>query len=65
MFCDRIVYATGWEELYPICDHSDESCWSQNSRAVLRAMVEFLKNSVRILQKHGKFGGTTPTTSWL
>jgi hypothetical protein len=24
-----------------------------------------LKSSARILQKHGKFGGTTPTTSWL
>jgi len=30
---DRIVFATGWGKLYPTCDQSDESCWSQNRRA--------------------------------
>jgi peptidoglycan-associated lipoprotein len=29
---DRIVFATGWGKLYPICTQSDESCWSQNRR---------------------------------
>ena len=30
---DRIVFATGWGKLYPTCEQSDESCWSQNRRA--------------------------------
>jgi peptidoglycan-associated lipoprotein len=30
---DRIVYATGWGKLYPVCSQSDESCWSENRRA--------------------------------
>lgn len=30
---DRIVYATGWGKLYPQCEQSDESCWSENRRA--------------------------------
>lgn len=30
---DHIVYATGWGKLYPVCEQSDESCWSQNRRA--------------------------------
>lgn len=30
---DRIVFATGWGKLYPVCNQSDESCWSQNRRA--------------------------------
>lgn len=29
---DRIVFATGWGKLYPVCTQSDESCWSQNRR---------------------------------
>jgi peptidoglycan-associated lipoprotein len=29
----RIVFATGWGKLYPVCNQSDESCWSQNRRA--------------------------------
>lgn len=29
---DRIVFATGWGKLYPICPEQDESCWSQNRR---------------------------------
>jgi outer membrane protein OmpA-like peptidoglycan-associated protein len=29
---NRIVFATGWGKLYPICSQSDESCWSQNRR---------------------------------
>jgi peptidoglycan-associated lipoprotein len=30
---DQIVYATGWGKLYPVCEQSDETCWSQNRRA--------------------------------
>ena len=30
---DHIVFATGWGKLYPICNDSDESCWSRNRRA--------------------------------
>lgn len=29
---DRILFATGWGKLYPICTESEESCWSQNRR---------------------------------
>ena len=29
----QIVFATGWGKLYPLCNQSDESCWSQNRRA--------------------------------
>lgn len=25
---DRIEFATGWGKLYPVCEQSDESCWS-------------------------------------
>jgi outer membrane protein OmpA-like peptidoglycan-associated protein len=30
---DRIVYATGWGKLYPVCNQSDETCWSENRHA--------------------------------
>lgn len=30
---DRIVFATGWGKLYPVCNQSGESCWSENRRA--------------------------------
>lgn len=30
---DHIVFATGWGKLYPACQQSDESCWSENRRA--------------------------------
>jgi len=30
---DRIVFATGWGKLYPVCEQADESCWSENRRA--------------------------------
>lgn len=30
---DRIVFATGWGKLYPVCTQDDESCWAQNRRA--------------------------------
>ena len=30
---ERIAYATGWGKLYPVCQQSDDSCWSQNRRA--------------------------------
>jgi peptidoglycan-associated lipoprotein len=29
---DRVVFATGWGKLYPVCSQPDESCWSQNRR---------------------------------
>jgi peptidoglycan-associated lipoprotein len=29
---DRILFATGWGKLYPLCTESEESCWSQNRR---------------------------------
>ena len=29
---NRIVFATGWGKLYPVCTQADESCWSQNRR---------------------------------
>jgi outer membrane protein OmpA-like peptidoglycan-associated protein len=29
---NRILFATGWGKLYPICTQPDESCWSQNRR---------------------------------
>jgi peptidoglycan-associated lipoprotein len=32
---DRIEFATGWGKLYPVCEQSDESCWSRNRRAHL------------------------------
>ena len=34
---ERIQFTTGWGKLYPVCAHSDESCWSQNRRARLTA----------------------------
>jgi peptidoglycan-associated lipoprotein len=30
---ERIVFATGWGKLYPVCEQADESCWSQNRRS--------------------------------
>jgi peptidoglycan-associated lipoprotein len=30
---EQIVFATGWGKLYPICNQSEENCWSQNRRA--------------------------------
>lgn len=30
---DRIVFATGWGKLYPVCQQADEACWSTNRRA--------------------------------
>lgn len=32
---NRILYATGWGKLYPVCKESNESCWSQNRRSHL------------------------------
>jgi len=34
---ERIQFTTGWGKLYPVCAHSDESCWAQNRRARLTA----------------------------
>jgi outer membrane protein OmpA-like peptidoglycan-associated protein len=36
---NRIVFATGWGELYPNCLESTEECWKQNRR------VEFVHAS--------------------
>lgn len=36
---NRIVFATGWGELYPNCLESTEDCWKQNRR------VEFVRAS--------------------
>jgi peptidoglycan-associated lipoprotein len=30
---DRIVFATGWGKLYPVCNQSNDACWSENRRA--------------------------------
>jgi peptidoglycan-associated lipoprotein len=32
---DRVVFATGWGKLYPVCSASDEDCWGRNRRAHL------------------------------
>jgi peptidoglycan-associated lipoprotein len=32
---ERIAFSTGWGKLYPICQQSDEACWSENRRAHL------------------------------
>ena len=29
---ERILFATGWGKLYPVCGQDDEDCWSQNRR---------------------------------
>ena len=29
----QILFATGWGKLYPVCEGSDESCWSRNRRS--------------------------------
>jgi peptidoglycan-associated lipoprotein len=31
----QILFATGWGKLYPVCNQSDEACWSQNRRSHL------------------------------
>jgi outer membrane protein OmpA-like peptidoglycan-associated protein len=31
---DRIVFATGWGELYQICQEQTEECWHRNRRVV-------------------------------
>lgn len=33
----RILYASGWGKLYPVCTESKESCWSRNRRSHLAA----------------------------
>lgn len=30
---DQIIFSEGWGKLYPVCDQSDDACWSQNRRA--------------------------------
>ena len=34
---NQILFATGWGKLYPVCNQSDEGCWSQNRRSHLSA----------------------------
>ena len=34
---NQILFATGWGKIYPVCEQSDESCWSQNRRSHLSA----------------------------
>jgi peptidoglycan-associated lipoprotein len=31
----QILFAVGWGKLYPVCETSDESCWSENRRSHL------------------------------
>jgi len=33
VLADRIVFATGWGKLYPVCMQAGENCWAQNRRA--------------------------------
>jgi len=61
----RIVFATGWGKLYPVCNQSDESCWSQNRRGSLRAVagsglerLQFAGDACRI-----RVGGSFPLES--
>lgn len=34
---NQILFATGWGKLYPVCNQSDEGCWSRNRRSHLSA----------------------------
>lgn len=43
---DRIQFATGWGKLYPVCNQSDESCWSQNRRAHFSAGTDLQNQQV-------------------
>lgn len=33
----QVLHAEGWGKLYPVCNGSDESCWSKNRRAHMAA----------------------------
>jgi peptidoglycan-associated lipoprotein len=33
----QVLHAAGWGKLYPVCNESDESCWSKNRRAHIAA----------------------------
>jgi len=33
VLAERIVFATGWGKLYPVCMQAGENCWAQNRRA--------------------------------
>jgi len=37
---DRVVFATGWGKLYPVCSESDDTCWGGNRRAHLELWGE-------------------------
>ncbi len=43
---DRVVFATGWGKLYPVCGQDDEQCWSQNRRAHFTLWGESGQNQI-------------------
>ena len=43
----QILFAVGWGKLYPVCETSDESCWSQNRRSHLAAWPPDLTANVQ------------------
>lgn len=48
---DRIDFATGWGKLYPVCNQSDESCWTQNRRAHFTPGTLLQTETVALLPK--------------
>jgi peptidoglycan-associated lipoprotein len=40
---DRILFTEGWGKLYPVCNTSDESCWSQNRRTHIEAWQNLMQ----------------------
>ena len=33
---NRIVFTTGWGQLYPVCPEKTDACWSRNRRVIFR-----------------------------
>ena len=33
---NRILYTTGWGQLYPVCPEKNDECWSRNRRVIFR-----------------------------
>jgi peptidoglycan-associated lipoprotein len=33
---NRIVFTTGWGQLYPVCPEKNDACWSKNRRVIFR-----------------------------
>ena len=52
-----IVFATGWGKLYPVCNQSDESCWSQNHRAHFEPWQATGLNAFNLLESPAGFEG--------